>query len=278
MRVHHLNCGSMRPFGGKIIDGRPGMLRSAAMVCHCLLVETGDGLVLVDTGIGMTDIDPATRTLGREFQALTRPLLDPEETAVRQVIRLGYDPADVRHIVLTHLDLDHAGGLPDFPSATVHVMSDELDAARSPATVKERQRYRSAHWAHRPDWRGHATPDGEPWFGFGAVRELVDGEPGILLIPLAGHSRGHAGVAVHTGSGWLLHAGDAYFHHGETDPAGPRGTPGLTLFQTIVQQNKAARLGNQRRLRELVRQHAGEVTVFSAHCATEFTAHATSPA
>ncbi|WP_373317754.1 MBL fold metallo-hydrolase [Planotetraspora silvatica] len=28
---------------------------------------------------------------------------------------MGYDPADVRHIVVTHLDVDHCGGLPDFP-------------------------------------------------------------------------------------------------------------------------------------------------------------------
>jgi glyoxylase-like metal-dependent hydrolase (beta-lactamase superfamily II) len=36
-----------------------------------------------------------------------------------QVQRLGFDPRDVRHIVLTHLDFDHAGGLDDFPHATV---------------------------------------------------------------------------------------------------------------------------------------------------------------
>jgi glyoxylase-like metal-dependent hydrolase (beta-lactamase superfamily II) len=37
MRVHHLNCGTMRP---------PG----AALVCHVLLVESDAGLVLIDTG------------------------------------------------------------------------------------------------------------------------------------------------------------------------------------------------------------------------------------
>ncbi len=35
--------------------------------------------------------------------------------------RLGYSINDVRHIILTHLDLDHAGGLHDFPNAAVHV-------------------------------------------------------------------------------------------------------------------------------------------------------------
>ncbi|WP_223281445.1 MBL fold metallo-hydrolase [Streptomyces antnestii] len=48
---------------------------------------------------------------------MARPVLDTGETAVRQVAALGYDIEDVRHIVLTHLDLDHAGGLRDFPPA-----------------------------------------------------------------------------------------------------------------------------------------------------------------
>lgn len=36
---------------------------------------------------------------------------------------------DVRHIVLTHLDFDHAGGLDDFPEATVHMLQIERDVA-----------------------------------------------------------------------------------------------------------------------------------------------------
>ena len=82
MRVHHLNCGTMRPLGGKLIDGRPGVFRRATMVCHCLLVETNDGLALVDTGIGLGDIANPPR-LGRKWVRQTTPKLDPAETAVQ---------------------------------------------------------------------------------------------------------------------------------------------------------------------------------------------------
>jgi len=41
----------------------------------------------------------------------------------------GYDPADVTDIVLTHLGLDHSGGLPDLPAARVHVHDAEYRAA-----------------------------------------------------------------------------------------------------------------------------------------------------
>lgn len=80
--VRHLNCGTFRPFGGGLIDGHGSPLRSARLVCHCLLVETVDGLVLVDTGIGLADIANPAERLGRDFLTLVRPILDPDETAV----------------------------------------------------------------------------------------------------------------------------------------------------------------------------------------------------
>jgi glyoxylase-like metal-dependent hydrolase (beta-lactamase superfamily II) len=123
-------------------------------------------------------------------------------------------------------------------------------------------------FAHNPQWTSY-TDFGEPWFGFDAVRSL-DGLPEeILIVPLAGHTRGHAGVAVDTGSGWLLNAGDSYFHPGELEPR-PHIPAGLGLFESYIQTDKVARLDNQRRLRELVQAHGDEITIFSAHNATEF--------
>lgn len=113
---------------------------------------------------------------------------------------------------------------------------------------------------------------GEQWFGFDAVRELAGLGPEILLVPLAGHTRGHAGVAVDTGDGWLLNAGDSYFFHGELDAEAPHCPPGLAVFQSLMQAERRARLDNQRRLRELVAAHGSEITVFSAHDPVEFRA------
>lgn len=52
IKIHHLDCGCMCPFGGALFDGFSAGLR-AHLCCHCLLLETErDGLVLVDTGFG----------------------------------------------------------------------------------------------------------------------------------------------------------------------------------------------------------------------------------
>lgn len=264
MRVHHLNCATMCPYGGRLVSGEGSLFATARMVCHCLLVETNDGLVLIDTGLGLDDVERPAARLGRAFVAIVRPRFDRGETAARQVERLGFRREDVRHVVVTHLDLDHAGGLPDFPHATVHVYEREHDAAMARATWNERERYRTVHFAHGPKWARYAVR-GEPWLGLECVRQLEGLPPEILLVPLVGHTRGHSGVAVRMGSSWLLHAGDAYFSHGEMDPREPRCPPALDFFQRTIAHDDRARRRNAARLRELARDRAGEVRVFCAH-------------
>jgi glyoxylase-like metal-dependent hydrolase (beta-lactamase superfamily II) len=273
VRVHHLDCGTLCPWPAQLVNGRGGLFAAARLVCHCLLLETSDGLVLVDTGIGAADVADGGRRLGAAWVRLVRPVLDPEQTAVRQVARLGFSPDDVRHIVPTHLDLDHAGGLPDFPRAAVHVWGPEHAAATAPATRRERLRYVAAHWAHGPRW-DLLGPGGERWRGFDAVRALPGVEPEVLLVPLAGHSRGHCGVAVRVADGWLLHCGDAYFFHGEIDPERPHCPAALELFERLGAVDEEARAGNQARLRSLARAAAGEVRLFCAHDPVELDAAA----
>lgn len=269
MRIHHLNCGTMCPYGGQLM-GRPEPgLGPAPLTCHCLLIESEQGLVLVDTGLGMRDITAPVPRLSRFFTALLRPRFDPEEAAVRQIERLGLSPADVRHIVLTHLDFDHAGGLTDFPQARVHLLASELTAARGRATPIQRGRYRPPQWPPEASWVPHDV-GGEPWFGFDAVRAVPGLPPEILLVPLVGHTLGHTGVAVDTGAGWLLHCGDAYFFRDEMNPDDPRCPAGLRMYQTMMEQDREARHHNQRRLRALVKQHGHEVRVLCAHDPVEY--------
>lgn len=258
--IHHIGCGTMCPHGRRLINGDGGMLEKAHLVCHCLLLETGDGLVLIDTGFGLDDVRDK-RQLGALFNALIAPRPQQRETAIEQVRALGHEPADVRSIVLTHLDVDHAGGLPDFPEADVHVLGAELDAAMNPS-LRERERYVKVHWAHGPKWVRH-EPDGDEWLGFESVR-VVPGADDVLLVPLHGHTRGHAGVAVEHDGRWLLHCGDAYFNRGEVDtPASC--PPGLRVFQNLNSADNAARKRNSERLRELAARPDANVELLCSH-------------
>lgn len=261
MRIHHVNCATMCPLGFDRLGVHPPPHQ---MICHVLIVETNDGLVLVDTGLGTEDLANPKGRLGGGFIAVARPKLDPAETALARVEALGFSARDVRHIIPTHLDLDHAGGLPDFPDAKVHIFRKELEAVQARSTLREKERYRPAHFAHQPKWLPRDA-DGERWFGFDCVRQLEGLPPEILLVPTIGHTRGHVAVAIqgHAG-GWLLHCGDAYFHRDEMAPQQPSCPWPLRLFQRTVAVDDVARVRNQERLRLLARDHS-EVTVFCAH-------------
>ena len=67
----------------------------------------------------------------------------------------GFRPEDVRHIVLTHLDFDHAGGLDDFALAAVHMLRRERDSAQAQRSWLDRQRYRPARWGSGARWQVH---------------------------------------------------------------------------------------------------------------------------
>ena len=116
MRIYHLSCGTMCPLGGGLWDGFSPPLGAATIVCHCLLFETEVGLVLVETGFGLGDVTQPRR-LSRYFRLASRIRLREADTALRQIEALGFAAAAVRHIVLTHLDFDHAAGIEDFPEA-----------------------------------------------------------------------------------------------------------------------------------------------------------------
>ena len=271
MRVHHLSCGTFCPPARRLINGTGGLFDASRLTCHVLLIESDDGLVLVDTGLGTADLAHPARRIGPTWSTLMRPTPDPDLSAVRQVEELGFYPDDVRHIVLTHLDFDHAGGLPDFPEAQVHVFEDEFQAAMHPQTPKERFRYKPPHWAHGPSWVRYALA-GDRWFGFGSVRALRDLDTEILLVPRAGHTRGHCGVAVREGDGWLLHAGDAYFCHHELEDPGRHCPPGLKGYERLMQTERDMRVANQRRLAALHQEHGQEVTIICSHDPSEFDA------
>ncbi|MBN1375702.1 MAG: MBL fold metallo-hydrolase, partial [Dehalococcoidia bacterium] len=209
--LHHLNCCTFMPGTGRLFNGRSPCI----LVTHCLLIETPGGLVLVDTGLGMADVESPQRS--GLMRSLIKPRLNEDETAFRQIEKSGYNPADVHHIIMTHLDFDHAGGLPDFPQAKVHILKPEYEAALQPIHIKEKARYNAAHWKHSPDWVIYEESYDEPWFGFDSIRHLKGLPPDIILVRLPGHTQGHCGIAVNTSKGWLLHAGDIYYFNKQMD-------------------------------------------------------------
>lgn len=239
---HHLDGGAMRPSLGKYANDA-GML-----VDHVVAFTTpAGGLALIDTGIGTAARANPRRHLGAGIAATARPPRDRETSVVGQLEALGHSAADVTDIFITHLDMDHASGLADFPAATVHVHHRELAAAMAPR-LPERTRYLAANWSHRPTWStfGDGTQDAEAagLRGHG----LLGGQ--VVAIPMPGHTRGHTAYAVRDGEGWLLHAGDAFYHEPTIHPAaGPRASRFWQIFEVVVAAQPKYLRANHRTVR-----------------------------
>ncbi|MEL7060904.1 MAG: MBL fold metallo-hydrolase [Acidobacteriota bacterium] len=186
LRLRLVSDGGFRLDGGAMFGVVPKTLWQCAKVAdaenripmqtNCLLIERGDALVLVDTGIG------------DHHDAKFRSIFGLEEGARRlpQAIEAaGFALGDVDHVVLTHLHFDHCGwncaerdGVlrPTFPNARYWLSRGEVEHARAP-TVRDRASYDPRNW--------------EPLFEAGVV-ELFDGEAepvdGVRAIEVPGHN------------------------------------------------------------------------------------------
>lgn len=248
MHLLHLNCG--------VLHVPPGPMAS----CHCLLLSHNDQRILVDTGIGLQDIARPAARIGEEVIAAAGFQFHDHLTAVRHLERLEYDLASVTDIVLTHADPDHAGGLADFPQARVHISEEEYQNLASGAP-----RYSQEQFTHQPHWIRYA-PTAETWFGLES-RPLrgMDGVD-VRLIPLFGHTRGHAGVAIRLADRWLLHVGDAYYLRVElaTDDHP------VSALAALRADDDASRRASLQELRRLSQEHAEEVEMVGYHDFDEF--------
>ena len=143
------------------------------------VVRHPEGLVLVDTGVGLGE--PA---IERSYQPNARPIRDAIEFAI------GVDADDLRAIVNTHLHFDHAGQNEEFPDVPIFVQQAEWDVVWD-------QGYTVREWIDFPG-ANYAKMSGD-----------VELALGLRLLWTPGHSPGHQSLAIDTDDGLVLIAGQA---------------------------------------------------------------------
>lgn len=225
---------------------------------HCLLLEAGSRLILIDAGIGLNDTKNPSSRIGQRLIDVVGFKFNEDWTAVRQIQRLGLDPGTVTDCVVSHLDPDHIGGLVDFPNAVVHVGLEEYEHFQS-----GNPRYLQHQLNHLPPIKTYAKAS-ENWCGFEA-RKIAIPETEIYLIPLFGHTLGHCGVALRSGADWLFYVGDAYYLRAELTDA---EHPVHALAEMRADDNRL-RIDSLNKVCRFMIQNP-HISVFAYHDASEY--------
>ena len=171
------------PDKGHMTPGH-GVGEAISMPVYTYLIVHPNGLVLVDTG--QKQGGPA--------------VVREEDRVVSRLKQLGYKPEDIRYVIMTHLHVDHAAYMTEFPNAVFIVRKEELKAAWWPEGCEHGYVY--DHYKNTRDYQFFEPLDNEVFDVF------LDGT--VLCIDTKGHTRGHQSVIVklkHTGNVVLV--GDA---------------------------------------------------------------------
>jgi glyoxylase-like metal-dependent hydrolase (beta-lactamase superfamily II) len=166
------------------LAGEPGEIRFPVTA---YLIDHPAGLTVFDTGLGPTYIRPDGAALAGKFDIERSGAIDA------RLEQIGVDPATITRAIVSHLHLDHAGGLALVPNARIVVQRAERD------------------YAYAGQARGYNRDE----FDTGQDFELVDGEydlfgdGSVLLSPTPGHTPGHQSARVRTRAGVAVLAGDA---------------------------------------------------------------------
>ena len=303
MKIYHLNCASFCPanilkssayveklpaikfpkIGKKLLSKVPFQINQLekkvnidlnieksvfttlqTMSTHCMLIETNNKLILVDTGIGHHFIKNNQKKLtGQKVTELfLGAKLDIKETAKFQVRELGFSPKDVTDIIISHFDFDHVSGLKDFPQATAHTFKSEyLFSSSENQTSTQKTRFLKELWNDHQHWNLLNLPKKK--FQNLSVTEFPGSEE-ILLALLPGHTLYQMGVIIPKLN--ILFAADSYLHHSQLEHYPYTALP-IKMYQKLTTLDEES---YQKTLQKLMKFRDRGFNVFCAHDLTEF--------
>jgi glyoxylase-like metal-dependent hydrolase (beta-lactamase superfamily II) len=172
-------------------------------------IEHREGVIVVDTGQGAHLLQTG-RSLHPFVRWEVKFRIDPEEEIGPQLRGGGIAPRDVKRVVLTHLHMDHDGGLAHFPNTEILVAFGEL--RRASGWAGRLRGYLPKRW---PSWFDPTPLElaAEPFGPFGHSRRLTrDGD--VVAVATPGHTPDHISVLVQDGDTTLFLAGDTSYNEG----------------------------------------------------------------
>ena len=217
MRVHAIQTGSVRIKNAQVEGCGHGIARQIAMFTdqtwtdwvptYSWAIEHPEGVIVVDTGQGAHLLKSA-RSLHPYVRWNVDFEIEPEQEIGPRLRALGIGPHDVKKVVLTHLHMDHDGGLAHFQNSEILVAAGELCTARGwRGWLRGYLPYR---W---PSWFDPTSLElaDEPFGPFAQSRRLTAAGD-VLAVTTPGHTANHISVLVQDDNTILFLAGDTSYN------------------------------------------------------------------
>jgi glyoxylase-like metal-dependent hydrolase (beta-lactamase superfamily II) len=184
-----------------------------------LITHPTAGPVLVDTGLHPSVAAKPSENMGRIPARFTRPHVEPGQDLPAQLRERGIEARELPMVVMTHLHLDHASGISEFPNSTFVVSAPEWHAATTDSRPLLRS-YRPAQYDYVFDYRtlSYAGERIASYSTFGRTFDLF-GDGSVRLAFTPGHSAGHQSLIARLRDRDLVIAGDAIFTLGQLGDA-----------------------------------------------------------
>jgi len=176
-----------------------------------LITHPTAGPVLVDTSLHPSVADKPAENFGRLAVAYSHPRVEPGKDLPAQLRARGVDPKALRHVVMTHLHMDHASGMSEYSNSTFVITAAEWEAATTEGRPMLRG-YRPEQYDYAFDYRtlDYAGKGIESYSTFGRTFDLF-GDGSIRLAFTPGHTLGHQCVVCRLGDRDFVIAGDAVY-------------------------------------------------------------------
>jgi glyoxylase-like metal-dependent hydrolase (beta-lactamase superfamily II) len=217
MRIHAIQTGSVRIKTAQVEGRGHGLARRLAIFTdrawtdwlptYAWAIEHEEGVIVVDTGQGAHLLDSA-RSLHPYVRWEVAFRIEREQEIGPQLRALGIGPRDVKRVVLTHLHMDHDGGLVHFPNSEILVAPGELRSARGWAG--RLRGYLPQRWPSWFDPRPLALTGG-PLGPFARSHRLT-ASGDVVAVATPGHTPDHLSVLVQDGDTSVLLAGDTSYN------------------------------------------------------------------
>ncbi len=178
-----------------------------------LVEHPSAGALVIDTGLHPSCANDVSGNMGRAARFVYLPRMEHDQALRVQLPARGVELADVRVVIMTHLHVDHASAVSEFPGATFLVDRREWAAA---AAGGFRDGYHHRQFDHAFDWRS-VDYESEPVESFAGFARSFDvfGDGSVRLVSTPGHTPGHQSVVLRCAHGEVLVVGDAAYTEAE---------------------------------------------------------------